>query len=201
MEVFFIKAKRKLKAPKEIYTDTLPKKIALVASIQYIPILDDIKKLLEVKGIDVKIPKLSSDISGQILGCDNYESDRAVLCISDGNFHPAAVKTEVYRMDYGGNVQKLQKTPDRQKIAYMKFLSSEKIGVLISTKPGQNQIKITENKKLEKKYPDKKFYYFIANQIGDMTDFNFIDCFINTACPRLADDSFSKPILNIGYLG
>ncbi|MCF7860861.1 2-(3-amino-3-carboxypropyl)histidine synthase subunit [Candidatus Woesearchaeota archaeon] len=200
MELLFLNAQTKLRAPPKIDTKLLPKKIALVAAIQYIPLLQQVRKILETEGFDIEVPKLSSDTPGQILGCDNLVSDRAVLCIADGNFHPTAIRSEAYIMHPDGRIAPLEPKTNRQKAAYVKFLSSDRIGVLISTKPGQNHIEVAENKILERKYPNKRFYYFISNQIGDMTDFNFIDCFVNTACPRLADDKFQKPILDISYL-
>ena len=41
--------------------------------------------------------------------------------------------------------------------------------------------------KLEKAFPNKKFYVFITDNVSfsDMENFNFIQCWINTACPRI----------------
>ena len=71
---------------------------------------------------------------------------------------------------------------------------------MITTKPGQNNLK----KALELK-ADKNIYYFLDDTINfaELENFNFIDCWVNTACPRIAyDDSIkiAKPIINIGEL-
>ena len=52
-----------------------------------------------------------------------------------------------------------------------------------------NCIKETKSK-LEKKYPDKKFYTFVAETIdyAQLDNFNFIEAWINTACPRIEED-------------
>jgi len=73
---------------------------------------------------------------------------------------------------------------------------------LITTKPGQNNLKKALELKSNDKYKDKNFYFFLDDTVNfaELENFNFIDCWINTACPRIAfDDSIKmiKPILNI----
>jgi diphthamide synthase subunit DPH2 len=43
---------------------------------------------------------------------------------------------------------------------------------------------------LEKKYSDKKFYYFICDTLdfSELENFNFIECWLNTMCPRVIED-------------
>ncbi|HDK42150.1 MAG TPA: hypothetical protein ENG87_02120 [Candidatus Pacearchaeota archaeon] len=70
-----------------------------------------------------------------------------------------------------------------QKAAYMRFLNANKVGVLISTKPGQENLKkaIGLKKKLK-----KNSYLFITNNIDTREFENFgLDSWVNTACPRL----------------
>ena len=73
----------------------------------------------------------------------------------------------------------------------MKFHTSKNIGVLISKKPGQLDLKPLN---LEKRFPKKKFYFFLADEIRkeDLENFNFIDIFVNSACPRIAYDEFEN---------
>jgi len=69
---------------------------------------------------------------------------------------------------------------------YNKFLHAEKIGILVSTKPGQYNL----DKAFElKKSLDKESYIFIGNEIrvNELEDFNDIDFWVNTACPRIED--------------
>ena len=76
----------------------------------------------------------------------------------------------------------------------MKFKSAKVIGVYVTTKPGQQQLK--KAKELEEKYPDKNFYYFVSDNlnIGEMENFPFVEMWINTACPRIGfDDSPDMP--------
>jgi len=71
-------------------------------------------------------------------------------------------------------------------------LNSKEVGVLVSTKPGQNQIK--KAYELERKYPDKNFYFLLFDTIDftELENFPFIECFVNTACPRIAYDEAEK---------
>ena len=47
------------------------------------------------------------------------------------------------------------------------------------------------------KYPDKKVYYFAENTLDytHMEDFNFIQVWVNSACPRVGfDDIVNMPV-------
>jgi diphthamide biosynthesis enzyme Dph1/Dph2-like protein len=59
--------------------------------------------------------------------------------------------------------------------------------------------------KLQEKYPDKTFYYLLADVIdfSKLEDFPFLQAFVNTACPRIIDDTekVPRPMVNIEDLG
>lgn len=85
----------------------------------------------------------------------------------------------------------------------LSFMSSKEIGVLISTKPGQYKIK--KAYELEDKFPEKKIYFLLFNTLNysGLENFPFIECFVNTACPRISydeADKIRKPIINIDDL-
>ena len=55
---------------------------------------------------------------------------------------------------------------------------------------------------LEKKFSDKKIYFFVDDTVSlnQLENFNFIDMWINTACPRIAIDDaewFSRGVINL----
>lgn len=173
-------------------------KIGLYASVQFIGNLDSVKEQLAENNIEIIETK-------QLLGCDIYsvkEAD-AYLYIGDGRFHPLAlvyaqkkvdVIKEVICDDPIGNkmtiltIKDIEKTLQKQKAGLTKFLSSQKIGVIITLKPGQEQL--NNSFSIEKKYPNKKFYYFIDDKISfdQLENFPFIDVWVNTACPRIGLD-------------
>ncbi|MFW5991151.1 MAG: diphthamide synthesis protein [Candidatus Nanoarchaeia archaeon] len=191
--------------------EMVEEKVSLVTTVQYLEHLEKIRKHLEATGKTVSIPKSDGLYPGQILGCTikKLEGAEAILYIGDGKFHPIAIALENQLPVYTFNplnesfhkireseVDKLRKI---QKGGIAKFHTSEKIGVLVSLKPGQSNM--SSVKKLKDKYPQKKFFTFIFDTLSpDMLEsFNFVECFVNTACPRISYDdyqSYPKKIVN-----
>lgn len=209
-----VKYKTEVKLPKE-YIDSLPKKIILFTTVQFIHQYDNLKRQLTDSGIEVITvrPKHAWN-KGQILGCSvedwsKYEVD-GFAYIGDGLFHPTAI---LFRNDkpvhiYDPKIKKskiiskeeISSILKKRKGALLTFYTAKKIGVLITTKYGQNR----EVAKLEQLYPDKEFFYLLGDTIDfdSLEDFPFIECYINTACPRIMDDhgKLPRPVLNIADL-
>lgn len=190
------------------------KKIGLFASIQFIDSLKTVKEFLENKGKIVKIGRGRFN-PGQILGCDisstkEIEKDvDAFLYIGSGRFHPLglALQTEkpVYLLDLEKNeveeIGKLKEKFLKQRFATLALAKdAKKFGILVSVKPGQLKLELAKEikKKLEEK--GKKAYILVFNEIKpEKLEGLDLDCYINTACPRIAIENrtnFKKPILN-----
>ncbi len=142
------------------------------------------------------------------------EDFEVFLYIGDGRFHPKALLFEEEDSEQNREVisfnpiskqfniygkKDIEKVINKRKANMKKFLISDKIGIIVTIKPGQEHTHYIE--KLEKKFPKKDFYLFITDNISfsDMENFPFIKCWINTACPRIGmEDSleFEKFILN-----
>jgi 2-(3-amino-3-carboxypropyl)histidine synthase len=221
MKTFFVEARHKAKfeLPIEVI-DLLPKKIALVTTVQFIDSIVGIKKHLEKKGKKVLLLKTEhTKYPGQLLGCNIKKFDEAdggfdaFLYIGDGLFHPKALmlknKKPVFVFNPLSKEHSKLKEKDVEAMkrknegAMLKFMSSNEIGVLISTKPGQQQIK--KAYELEKKYADKNFYFLLFDTIdfSELENFPFIECFVNTACPRISYDEaekIGKAIVNVDDL-
>jgi len=216
MEIEFIESRRKeqYSLPEE-FIEKLPKKIALFTTINYMDSLDKIKKQLEENKREVLILKTKhTKYKGQLLGCNiepwtDNEFD-AFLYFGDGMFHPKALllKNEKEVFVYNPLTEEskimtkkdIEKWEKQKKGAYSVFLSSKNIGVLVTTKFGQSNLK--KSKLLKKQFPEKKFYFLLDNTFNytEMEDFNFIECFVNSACPRIVYEDFSKfekPVINI----
>lgn len=198
MKTLFIPAGIKTKVNEEKIKNLskiLPDEILIAYSIQYKDIAFEIKNLLKdrVKGIV------------QTLGCRKPvlpKGVKAILLIGSGRFHAlslaSSLELPIYILD-NNKLEKLDKGEiesfkGMKKAAYLKFLNSDEVGIIISTKPGQENLKRALN--LKKTLKDKKFYLFIANEItnSEFENFNTIQSWINTACPRL-DMNF--PLVNI----
>jgi len=218
MKTLFIEAEyaKKVTLPKKLI-DSLPKKTALFMSVQFIKNAKSMIKDIESKGRKViKITPSHCKYECQLLGCsiEKFKGDfDAFLYVGDGMFHPKALllknekpvfvynpfSDKFFEVD-NAEVEILRK---KQKGALLKFYSSKEVGVLISAKPGQYNIKDAE--KLKEKYKGKNFYFLIADTFDfqSLEDFPFIECFVNTACKRIAyDDSIKlpKPVIDVEEL-
>ncbi|MCK5107877.1 MAG: diphthamide synthesis protein [Nanoarchaeota archaeon] len=215
MKSFFVEAKynEEIELP-QIVIDKLPKSVALFMSVQFLGSLECIKKQIEESGREVKLIKPEHcAYEGQLLGCsvDKFDAE-AFLYIGDGQFHPKALVLKnnkpvfaynpISKKENIVNVEDIEKIRKRTMGGISKFLTSDNIGVLTSSKKGQYRIK--DIKLLMEKYKDKKIYVFLFDTLdfNSLEDFNFIDVWVNAACPRIIDDydKFQKALVNIGDL-
>ena len=206
----------KVVLPKK-FLKTLPKHVALFTTIQFVYQIESIKKQLEKEGVKVDLIKTKHTKKlGQMYGCniEKFEGNfEAFVYIGDGLFHPKAImlynEKNVYAFDpFDGSSAVLDKKDaksleKKQRAALAGFLSSKVIGVLITTKPGQQFLK--KALALKKKFPKKQFYFILFNIIDfqSLEDFSFVECFVNTACPRIAYDDtnkFRKPVVDVWEL-
>jgi 2-(3-amino-3-carboxypropyl)histidine synthase len=150
----------------------------------------------------------NSVIGGQILGCNFKNAEKiknkvdSYLFIGSGDFHPLelAIRTgkEVYVANpYNNTITKIsreevEKKKKEIKGKYIRFLNAKKVGILVSTKPGQYNIKkaIELRKKIK-----KETYIFVFETLreNELENYPDIDIFINTACPRIE----FKKVINI----
>ena len=217
MKLIFIEARYKKKVTIDKYITKLPSKIGLITTVQFIGQIKEVKSQLEKSGKKVFLGKGNHTVySGQVLGCDVQSAISiinkidAFLYIGSGLFHPIAISLKTKKDIFTFNpltekfdkvdIKKAERINKRKKGALIKFLSSKEIGVIVTTKPGQNQLK--KAFELKKKFKDKNFYFLIFDTIdfNQLENFPFVECFINTACPRIAlDDSINvnKSIINL----
>ena len=211
MKSLFIEARsnKKFSLPKTIVEKLGKiKTIALFTSVQFLDSIPKIKLQLEKANVEVQLIKTKHcQYQAQVLGCSILESKikasvDAFLYIGDGLFHPIALKIGNNKQVFAFNpfIKKLieiteketKKMQQMQKAGLTKFHVSKEIGILITTKPGQHNLKAA--KQLEKKYPNKKYYYFIFDTLDftQLENFPFVDCYVNTACPRISYDDYAK---------
>lgn len=180
---------------------SLPKNIAITYSIQYLKLANEIKSVLE------KTKKIT--LFTQVLGCSNFKfpkNTQAILLVSNGKFHAISLayesKLPTYLYDNGKFTKikesEIESFKRNEKVAYMKYLHAEKAGILVSTKPGQQNLK--RALEFKNKIKNKKSYIFISNNIdvNEFENFPDIQSWINTACPRM--DLNHKALINIGKI-
>jgi 2-(3-amino-3-carboxypropyl)histidine synthase len=203
MEAVFIEAKSRVDISKVIEKalSKLPKKVGLVTTAQHKHLLKKAKEIIGKGAV----------IGGQVLGCDASSAVKikdkvdAFLYIGSGRFHPIQIRLETGKKVIMANPltnevkqlekEEVEKIKKQQKGALLKFLSSKEIGIIVSTKPGQEKLK--KAFELKKKLKDKNCYVFLADTIDvrEFENFPFIESWINTACPRFADDK--KGVVNV----
>ena len=195
MKTLFIPAVRRNVSFNPQVLSGLPDKLHILYSIQYKELALAIKNYLGKRVVAFE----------QVLGCSKITPKAALLLIGSGRFHAINIAIssgkQVYIYDNGKLSQitqeEIKQHENKEKAKLSKFLLSNNMGVLVSTKPGQsykNPEKLI--KELKKKYPDKKFYLFIADNINLQELENFsCDFWVNTACPGLSLDS--SKIINI----
>ena len=167
-------------------------RIALFSVIQHLHELDKIKDALEsmVREVSVK---------GQILGCwPNPDVDEdAVLIITSGQFHARPFNKPVYIFNTETKkLVKLDMRSEKKRFANIEKAKDATIfGILISSKSGQFQNPDDIEKMLQAK--GKKTVKIIMNEITqERLEGLKVDAFINTACPRIVEDVFHRPIIN-----
>ncbi len=193
----------------------LPKTIGLATTVQFLDYVDEIKEFLGSKGKEVFVDKMRQKYEGQLLGCDQGGAEKikdkvdAFLYIGTGVFHPLgiaiSINKEVFCYDpLNAIMSKIDKDEverynNKRKGAYLKFLDSKEIGILVSLKPGQNNFK--KAIELKKQLKDKNCYIFAFDTLdfNQIENFPFVQCWVNTACNRILDDyaKFPKPLVDL----
>jgi len=202
-KTLFIETRKKFNESKINFQllDNLPgKTISLAATIQYLGLIPIVKKYLEKLHKKVMINK-GPAYPGHVIGCNpaafSKQTD-TLLLLTDGKFHAINNAVNLNKEIYVFNTITLEKVTNediakvnaKKQAAIKKFLSYNIIGLLVSTKPGQNFKAVSQIKaKIEKL--NKKVYVFESDNINISEFENFkIPIWVNTACYGLGlDDS------------
>jgi 2-(3-amino-3-carboxypropyl)histidine synthase len=189
------------------------KKIGLVSTSQHIHLFDKIKKILVENNLEPVIGKGDSriELNGQILGC-NFSAAKSIdekvdsfLYIGSGNFHPLGLtlisKKPVIVCDpYNKEVRDEELIDLKDMILRQRYgaiarsKESQIFGIVVGTKLGQQRIEIAYEIKKKLDFKEKKSYIFTLNHFSPshLESFRNIDCFVSTACPRIAIDDYMQ---------
>ncbi|PIU22200.1 MAG: hypothetical protein COT14_02490 [Candidatus Diapherotrites archaeon CG08_land_8_20_14_0_20_30_16] len=182
------------------------KKITIVGPIQYEKfILKIIKELKRHKKLDIILGKQTNRLkTNQILGCDCSSIQNiinklyTVIYLGDGNFHFNALQnTKAYKYNFKGQFELIEdiKKPNYSAL----FLEAKVIGIYVSSKLGQNRIKLAQELAQKIKKIKKEPILLYGNEINSNKLIGLgINFLINTACPRIFDDykNYYFPIIN-----
>lgn len=174
----------------------IPGTFAIVTTIQFLDEVNELKK----KGYR---------ILGQVLGCNITQAVKeqdfdAYLYIGTGKFHPLNLafrqEKSVFILDpltrefSQVTAEEKQRYEKRRKGMLLKYYAAEKIGIIVSVKSGQNQIRRAVR---FKEKCGKNAYLFLCENVQKLEDFPDIDCWVNTACVRIIEDDLNVPMVNI----
>lgn len=207
----------------DAFSKTLPnikqfRNIALATTVQHVHQLEKMKKLLEDAGHKVFTGTGFWAIrEGQVLGCDALGLKKveknvdSILFVGDGMFHALAIETEKPTFVIHPQTGQLKQINDdinrlakKRKGSILAAVDAKSFAIIVSTKVGQFYLKSAQWAKAELEKRGKKAMILVANEIEPLSLNNFLifDCYVNTACPRIVDDTdeFGKPIVNLEML-
>ena len=183
--------------------------VGLVTTVQHAHLTDAVAAVLEAEGFRVVVGEgnARTPCRGQVLGC-SYASARAAgtpqfLYIGTGVFHAIGVGlatgARVVALDpYTGTGQ----VADASRLLRRRFAQIEKarqaetVGIILSTKTGQKREDLA--RRLAALSPAGDI--ICMREVSPDTLLNLgYDCYVNTACPRLAYDDqvrFPVPVLS-----
>ncbi|MEM0359950.1 MAG: diphthamide biosynthesis enzyme Dph2 [Candidatus Diapherotrites archaeon] len=181
------------------------KRIGLLSTAQFLKWLPATKKMLEENGFTVLISNSGSMRKGQVLGCNTMAAKRIAtktdcfVFVGDGQFHPLGIayntNKPVFALNpFAENISEVsEREIDRRERAHLARIEIAKqaksFGILVSTKPGQMALKkALELKSLAEKRR-KKALILASSEIREEFVLGLgLECFVNTACPRLSID-------------
>jgi 2-(3-amino-3-carboxypropyl)histidine synthase len=187
------------------------KNIALSSTIQHQRTLEDLAKYLQKKNFHVYIKN-----HGQILGCHvknligNNSDFEGIVSIHAGFFHTHGIllnidKPLIQFNPYSQEIllygEESRKKALQRRFGVISNAKKAKIwGILGSSKVGQYNDQIIAKTKEILQSKDHQYITVISENINPMniSNFNWVDSWVVSACPRLAIDDtarFMKPIL------
>lgn len=177
-------------------------KIGIVASVQYIEAAKRIADIMSKNG-------KKAEYGGYVLGCwaEAAENLRkkgfdAIMFVGSGLFHPLGFECR-YVFDIESSeirdISEEQEKWQRRKFARIaKARDARSFGIIISTKNGQSELLANaEDIKARLEQSNKKAFIVVMDEIrAEALSEMKVDAFINTACPRIADNEWKKPLVN-----
>ena len=199
------------------FSSSLGNKVGLITTVQHCHKIFSLKEQLVKNGFSVFTGRgFRTKHEAQILGCDVgaatsiKEKVDFFIYVGTGRFHPIAVSVATNKpvLKYNPftkqlaelSLEEVDKYKKHVRAGQVAFLSSHKIGILLTEKSGQRNFELAMLLKEKIKNAGKKPFVlaFDTLDFSQLENFPFIECFVNTACPRLIDDylKFPRPVVN-----
>jgi len=185
------------------------KTVGLVTTVQHTHLVPAMETFLSTHGYEVRVAEGAgrTPLRGQVLGCSFAAAKSigapVILFVGTGLFHPIgialATKARVIALDpLTGTAQEVNADALlRRRFAVIeKARGATTIGIILSTKSGQARRTLAE--RLVALSPGAVIVTMKEVTPDELLNLGF-ECYVNTACPRLAYDDqirFSKPVLS-----
>ncbi len=193
--------------------------LGLLTTAQYLHLLPVLKGVVEGAGLRVLtgMPSSRCHFPGQVLGC-SFECAEAIggevdafIFLGEGDFHPLgaflATKKRVFTLNpwdgavsqFGPEDNKFRLFMKQRLSAVGRALDAACYGIIISLKEGQRRADVATAAVGKIRAAGKGAYILALTEVTPAElDVMPVDAFVNTACPRITYDDFSrykKPIL------
>ncbi len=195
----------------------LQKRVGIASITPFIHKIENCSRFLEKNGYEVFIGKKGrrTAYDGQILGCD-FSSAMTIankvdsfLFIGDGFFHPVGLRiatgkqvvcaNPIEKNVYSEEIEERAERTLRKRYAVIaKAMEAKKFGIIVTGKIGQRRLELAKRIKKMLEKNGRKAYIIFLNDIDEKIDYLDFECYISTACPRVAIDDaerYKKPIL------
>lgn len=198
------------------------RRIGLVAVVQHVDKLRDVKKFLEARGLEPIVPRGVPPylLDGQIIGCEYGAAARlevdAFLYLGGGLFHPVGLylttRRPVIKID-PHEARVVDVTPIG--IKYLKVrlfkiqqaMNAKRWAVVVGTKTCQYRDWLVESVRRLLEERNREYLLIVASVLNleriATIDNPWIEAFVITSCPRLPIDDlweYSKPVLAPGEM-
>lgn len=214
--VLYIEARAVLDIGDFPVPEELPHNIGILATIQYVDLIPEVKSVLESHGRNITVPKGNERIMypGQVLGCNCSpavsikEEVDAFLFIGEGDFHPLAAAfgtdKKVFALNpFTKEIRNMDEVRDRilrkRFAAIQSAKDARSFMIIVCTKAGQRRDAAAKDAGRKIRDAGRKAYTAVMEEISPERLIHYdVDAFVNTACPRIAmDDSarYGKPML------
>ena len=184
------------------------KRIGVVTTVQHVHLLDDIVTCLGTFGIDAVVAHGGgrAPLRGQILGCcfDAARNTGAteILFIGTGLFHPLGIRlatgARTVAFDpFTAHAEEVdtERLLRRRAVFIEKARQADRVGIIVSAKSGQQRLARARRLAAQ----SERAVLILMTEVSPDELLNFgMDCYVNTACPRLAfddQDRFPVPLI------
>jgi 2-(3-amino-3-carboxypropyl)histidine synthase len=173
-------------------------RIGIVTTVQHVHLLDAVIAYLGTRGIEGVVAEggRRTPLRGQILGCC-FDAARntgtgEILFVGTGVFHPLGVRIAtglrtVAFDPYTGKAEEIDsgRFLRRRSVLVEKARNARTVGIILSAKSGQQRLTLARRLAAL----SDRAVLILMTEVSPDELLNFgMDCYVNTACPRLAFD-------------